>query len=136
MHLSVITPEKTVFKDEVQEISLPTQSGEITILPNHIPLVAALKSGAARVKKDGAEYFVAMTGGMVQIKEDGSVVVLADAADRAEELDEAKIQEAHDAAKKLLEGVRASDDLQYAALASKIEHEIAKLKVARKSRHK
>jgi F-type H+-transporting ATPase subunit epsilon len=134
MHLSVITPEKTVFKDEVEEITLPTLQGEITILPNHIPLVAALKSGAARVLKGGKEYFVAVTGGMVQVKAGNEITVLADSADRAEELDEKKIEAAHAEAVKLLSEVRAGDDVEYAALASKIEHELARLHVARKHR--
>lgn len=136
MHLTVITPDKTVFKDEVDEVTLPTKDGEITILPNHIPLVSAVSSGAARVKKDGEEYFLAVTGGMIQVNPGGSIVVLADVADVGEHLDEQKIQEAHAAAKKLLSNVRAADDIEYIALTSQIEHELARLKVARKLRHK
>ncbi|MFH0928095.1 MAG: ATP synthase F1 subunit epsilon [bacterium] len=134
MHLSVITPEKIVFQDEVQEITIPTSEGEITILPHHVPLMSVLGSGAARVVKEGREYFLAVTGGFLQVKPGNQVVILADSADRAEELDLQKIEASKKAAEDLLKEKRALSDVEYAALAANLERELARLKVARKSR--
>ena len=51
IHFQIVTPEKVVYKDDVDSIALPTQIGEITVLPNHAPLISSLKSGEAIIKK-------------------------------------------------------------------------------------
>ena len=64
LNFEIITPEKIVYSDKVDEVVLPTVMGEIGILPNHIPLVSILKPGELRIKKGKEEEFLAVSGGL------------------------------------------------------------------------
>jgi F-type H+-transporting ATPase subunit epsilon len=69
MKFQIITPERVVFSDEVDQVSLMTTTGEITILPHHIPLVTVLKPGELRYKKDNEEQAIAVSGGFAILEE-------------------------------------------------------------------
>jgi F-type H+-transporting ATPase subunit epsilon len=77
MRFQIVTPERLVFSDEIDQISMMTKDGEITIMAHHIPLVTNLKPGELRYKKQGEEFGVAVSGGFGVVRDDGSVVVLA-----------------------------------------------------------
>lgn len=130
----IITPEKVVYESEISQVTLPTQQGEITILPNHLPLVSVLQPGELIIKKDNQEIAMAVSGGFVQVKKN-EVVVLADTAEQAEEIDEARAEEARQRARKLMAEYKDKEAVEYTALAAKIEKELARLKVARKRKH-
>jgi F-type H+-transporting ATPase subunit epsilon len=134
MKLNIITPEKVVFSEDVDQVTIPTQDGEITVLPHHIPLVGLLKAGELIIKKGGTIIPLAVSGGVVQVHS-GGVTILADTAERVEEIIEERAEEARKAAEKLLEEKRF-DAEEYATLAAKMEKELARLHVARKWRHK
>ncbi len=92
INFEIVTPEKTVLKEEIVEVTIPTESGEITVLPKHAPLVSVLKSGVLSFKKgDGSSSVAFVSGGFVEVLND-KVVVLADVADRAEDLDEGVVE--------------------------------------------
>ncbi len=80
MRFKIVTPEREVFADDVESVSLITKDGEITVLPHHITLVTILLPGEIRYKKNGEELFIAVSGGFAEVRPDGSVVVLADTA--------------------------------------------------------
>ena len=105
----IITPEKMVFADEIDQVSLMTTNGEITILSHHIPLVAVLTPGELHYKKEGEDHVAAVTGGFVEVKADGNVVVLADAAEYAHEIDIARAEEAKVKAEKLMSQAKQLD---------------------------
>lgn len=134
MKLNIITPERIVFSDDVDQVTIPTMDGEITVLPHHIPLVGLLKAGELIIKKGDEIIPLAVSGGMLQVRADG-ITILADTAERVEEILEERAEEARKAAEKLLEEKRF-DAEEYAAIAAKVERELARLKVARKWRHK
>lgn len=127
------TPERVLFEHEIESVTLPTAQGEITVLANHEPLVAVLKPGELVVREGKGETPLAVAGGFIEVGPDG-VHVLADAAERVEEIDVVKAEEA----RKLAEERRtqATDDVEFTALAGRIEHELARLKVVRKYRHR
>lgn len=129
----IVTPERTVYEAEIDQITLPTMDGEITILPHHVPLIAALKSGEMLLKKDGELHPLAVSGGLVEVREGSEVVVLADTAERAVEIDIKRAEEAKERAQKLMIE-KQLDAEQYAYLAAKMEKELARLKVVRKHR--
>jgi len=131
----IVTPEKVVLEDEIDQITLPTKMGEITILPNHIPLVSSLKPGEILIKKEGREIPMVTSGGFAEFTAN-SLVILADTAERAEEIDEAEAEEARKRAEELLQrkGKATEEAIDYTALAAKLEKELARLKVARKYR--
>ncbi|MCX6792555.1 MAG: ATP synthase F1 subunit epsilon [Candidatus Falkowbacteria bacterium] len=122
----IASPERVVLKAEVTQVSIPTVDGEITILPLHIPLVALLKPGIIEATlTDGTLDIMSVSGGLVEVLAN-KVVVLADSAERAEELNEAAIEKARARAEELKEQARHQDDVEFARLSSVIEHELAK----------
>jgi F-type H+-transporting ATPase subunit epsilon len=130
----IVTPERVVLKQEILQITVPTASGEITVLPDHIPLVSILKSGVIEIKRaDNVVEIIAVSGGFLEVMKD-KVVILADTAERAEELDEVRIKEAREKAEKLKEEAKNVDDVQFTNIAAKIEKELARLRAVNRWR--
>lgn len=132
IRIQIITPERIVFDDQVDQITLPAAEGEITILPHHIPLVTMVRAGTIHVKKGEQETLLACSRGVIEV--DGkNVKILADSADRADELDEEKINKAKEAAQKLLNQKR-QDEEGFAEATAVLERELARLHVVRRHR--
>ncbi len=134
IHFELITPERVVFRREADKITLPTAAGEITVLPGHIGLVAALVPGIAKLKTQDGEEEVAVSGGFIQVGKD-QVRVLADTAERGEELDLNVIEEAKRRAEKVMKEAVRLDDNQYAAAVAAMEREMARFKLAQRRKH-
>lgn len=134
LKLTISTPERKVLEEQIESISLPTVDGQITILPHHLPLTTVLKAGELLVRANGEEKPFAIGGGFAEIHDEG-VTILADTAEGAAEIDEAKAEEARARAKELMEAKR-DDAEEYAFLAAKLERDLARLHVVRKYRHK
>lgn len=132
LHLALITPDRVVFEDEVDAVSLPTPQGEITVLPHHIPLLSILAPGSVLVRRKGEESLFAVSRGVIEV-DGASVRVLADTADRAAELEEEAVRQAKERAEKLLQEKRA-DAEEFAEVAAILERELARLKVVRRHR--
>ena len=131
INFQIVTPEKITYRDDVDSITLPTQMGEITVLPNHTPLISSLKSGEAIIKKDGEEFSIAISGGFLQVQPKNKVVVLADAAERAEEISEERAEQARIRAEEILKEKRL-DKAEMATAAAALEKSLIRLKVARR----
>lgn len=128
------TPERIVVSEEIDGITLPTQTGEITVLKDHVPLVANLVPGMATVHKGDEEEYIAVSGGFVEVQPGNKIIVLADTAERAEELDLEKVEEARERAAKLLEEKRHATDVSNVAMIAALEREMARLRVVKKYR--
>lgn len=101
--LDIVTQEKRLLTIQASSVSVETVEGEVTILPNHVPLLTQLKEGLLRFKtENGVEQLVAIFGGFLEVSSDGSVSVLADSAIRSEDIDEAKVKAAEAEAKAVL----------------------------------
>jgi len=131
LKFKIATPEKVVYEAEIDQATLPTKLGEITVLPNHIPLVSSLVAGEILIKKDGVEIPLATSGGFVELASN-QMVILADTAERLEEIDEARAEEARSRVKQLMARKDSAEKVDFIALAAKMEKELARLKVARK----
>ena len=127
----IVTPEKTVFEDVVDQATLPTTDGEITILPNHRSYIASLKPGGIMLKKNGEESFVCISGGFIEFH-GNELVILADTAERAEEIDLKRAEEARQKAEELKNQRVSMDENEYARVAAAIQKESARIRVARK----
>lgn len=134
LHFELVTPERIVFKTDADRITLPTTEGEITVLPNHVPLVARLVAGVATLVVGGVEEDVAVSGGFIEVGEGNAVRVLADTAERGTELDVSAIEAAKQRAEEVMKNTARSDDNAYAAAAAALERELAREKVFRRSR--
>ncbi len=102
LQLEIVTPEKLAFKDEVDSVVLPGSEGELGVLPHHAPLVSTLGAGELRLRKGGQEESFAIVGGFLQVLPD-KVVVMAETADMASEIDLERAQEARRRAEEALE---------------------------------
>lgn len=128
----IVTPEKTVLKEPITQITVPTRDGEITVLPKHVPLVSILKPGVIEARKeDGSSEIMAISGGFIEVLRD-KVVILADAAERAEEIDIDRAEEARARAEKTKEEIIHKDDVRFADLSTKIETELARTKAVKR----
>ena len=132
INFKIATPEKVVFKAGVDQITLPTMQGEITILPNHIPLIGVLQPGEIRIKRGTEDTILSVSGGFIEVLAD-KVVALADTAERAEELDIERAEAAKKRAEEALENKRY-DAKEFARLSAMIEKETARIRVAKKHR--
>ncbi len=100
--LEIVTPEKLAYDDDVDAVVLPGSEGELGILPHHAPLLSMLGAGELRIRKGGTEESFAIVGGFVQVLPD-QVVVMAETADLAAEIDLEKAEEARRDAERALE---------------------------------
>lgn len=136
LQIKVVTPERVVFEDSVDSVSMMTENGEITILPNHVPLVSLLRAGEMRLSDSGNQSLLAVSTGLVEVRDGNNVIILADTAERSEELELEKIEEARKLAEKRLEEARDQDDVAYADAAAHLEREIARYRVASKKKYR
>ncbi len=135
IQFEIVTPERVILSEKITQIIVPTIVGEVTILPNHIPLVSSLNPGVITAKKkDGSNVIMAVSGGFVEVSNQ-KVVILADTAERAEELDEVKIKEARKAATKAKEELKHMDTERFANISAKIQKELAREKALKKWRN-
>ncbi|HYE22222.1 MAG TPA: ATP synthase F1 subunit epsilon [Verrucomicrobiae bacterium] len=130
---NITTPARTLLSEKIESVTLPTEMGEITILPNHIPLVANLVPGEVRYKIAGKTNFFAVSGGFIEVQKGNKVTVLADTAEFGHEIDIDRAQRARDQAKQIMENTR-KDDVSYADASAILEKNLARLRVARKHR--
>jgi F-type H+-transporting ATPase subunit epsilon len=130
----IVTPERIVLKEEVLQVTVPTQSGEITVLPDHIPLVSILKPGVLELRKaNGESEVISVSGGFVEVLKN-KIVILADTAERAVELDEAKIEEARAKAEEMKKW-KDIDAVQFAEANALIEKQLARSKAVKRWRN-
>ncbi len=101
LKLEIVTPEKKVFDDSVDSVTVPTASGEAGILPNHAPLISALKPGILSYSNKGVIERLAVAGGFVEVSSN-QVSVLTDTAETAGEIDSDAARSERDAAEKSL----------------------------------
>jgi len=107
--IEVVTAERLVYSDSADMVIAPGTEGELGILPHHTPLMTLLKPGELRIKKGSEEAELAVTGGFLEVRPD-HVIVLADAAERAEEIDEARAEMAKKRAEARLSQPTAETD--------------------------
>ena len=122
----IATPERVLLKEQVLQATVPTASGEVTILPEHIPLVSILKPGVIDIRLlNGETVLMSVSGGFLEVLKN-KIVILADTAERAEELDEERIKEARAKAEEMHQSEQFKDDVEFADLAVRLEKELAR----------
>lgn len=131
----IVTPEKLVLREEVLRATIPTESGEVTILPEHIPLVSILKPGIIEIQKaDKKIDLLASAGGFLEVLTH-KIVVLADYAERADNLDEQEVENARLKAEKAKQEALNEDEVDFADITAKLEMELFKTKALNRWRH-
>ena len=133
LHLEIVTPERLAYSDSVDAVVLPGIEGELGVLPHHAPLVTTLGVGELLIRKGGQEELFAIVGGFLQVRPD-RVVVMAETADMASEIDLDKAHEARREAERALEsGYHEAADL--AAARAALQQALLRIRVAER-RHR
>ncbi len=140
LKLKIVTPERLVLEEMVDQVSIPTTLGEITILPDHIPLITGLTSGDVVAFSSGEYVPMAVSGGFVEVKKDTDshtlVAVLADFAEHVSELSGTKIEEAKARAKELKKQMEDKELVDFEHLETELERSLTRVKIADKWRKK
>ena len=132
----IVTPEKTVSESEIDQATLPVLDGQVTILPGHRSYIAALKAGEIMLKTEGKEISLVTSGGFIEFNEN-VLVVLADTAENASEIDVERAEQARQRAQEIKDEKGSMNEMEYARVAAAIEKESSRIRVAKKhhSRH-
>ncbi|MBI3093218.1 MAG: ATP synthase F1 subunit epsilon [Candidatus Levybacteria bacterium] len=134
MILEIVTPEKIVLSEEIDQLTAPTTTGEITVLPKHVGLLTKIISGELTIKKGAKTEFFAITGGFLEVEKD-KITILADYAVRSEEIEVAKAIEAQKQAEKLMKDAKEkASEKDFALAESELRRAILELKVAHRRR--
>lgn len=133
LKIDIVTAEGAVLSDEVDLVLAPGVEGQLGILPHHTPLMTMLAPGEMVLRKSGEETYLSITGGFLEVRPD-RVVVLADAAERAEEIDLARAEEARRRADERLAQRETGMDLVRAE--ASLHRALTRLQVAQKRRRK
>jgi F-type H+-transporting ATPase subunit epsilon len=131
LKLEIVTPDAKVFSEDVEMVTLPGVEGEMGIYPNHVPLLTQIVAGEIIARKGGQDFFLAIGEGFVEVTGD-HVAILADMAIRAENIDEAKAEEARRRAESRL--AESLDHEESATVHAALAHSTAQLKVKRRGR--
>lgn len=132
-HLEIVSPEGVSFDDHVNEVILPTTTGEIAILPNHAPLFTKLAQGEATIITDNKQTHIAIFGGFVEVSRK-KISVLSDFAIRADSIEIGKVEAAKKRAEEILEGKVANED--FAMAEKELQKALFSLKIADKMRRR
>ncbi len=129
LRLEIVTPEKRVFDDDVDFVTVPTASGEAGIFPNHAPLISALKPGILTYSVRAAATRLAVRGGFVEVKAD-KVAVLADSAETTEDIDLAQARSERDEAEKAFSAVATGSLEETEAVRDQLEAASVRIQLA------
>jgi F-type H+-transporting ATPase subunit epsilon len=133
LKFEIVTAERVVYSEDVDMVIAPGSQGEVGILPSHAPLLTTLKPGMLTVRHDGEDVAMFVNGGFLEVMQD-KVIVLADVAERAEEIDVAKAEEAKRNAEESLRKSASAVDI--AAAEAALRRSLIQLKVAEHRRKK
>ncbi len=140
LKLKIVTPERLVLEEMVDQVSLPTTEGEITILPGHIPLITGLKAGDVVGFVNGEHVPMAVVGGFIEVKKSKEdmteVAVLADFAEHVSELSDEKINQAKIRAEELKKEIEKKGHVDFEHFEAELERSLTRVKIADKWRTK
>jgi len=127
LHVEVVTAERELYSGEATLVSAPGSEGQLGILPRHAAMLALLKEGELRIELNDAEEPIFVSGGFLEVS-DNRVIILADTAEHAEEIDEARAQEARRRAEESLAQATSNDER--AQLQAALARAIQRLRVS------
>ena len=140
LKLKIVTPERLILEEMVDQVSLPTTLGEITVLPDHIPLITELTSGDVVAYVNGEHVPMAVVGGFIEVKKSDDVItevaVLADFAEHVSLLSDEAIEKAKARAEELKKQMGDSEQVDFEHFEAELERSLTRVKIADKWRVK
>lgn len=135
IRLEIVTGERVVYSDDVDSVVAPGVEGELGILPHHAALMTTLVPGELRVNKGGQVILMAVGGGFMEVLPH-KVTILADTAERAEEIDDARAEEARKRAQDRLADASKGEQIDVARAQAAMRRAVVRLKVAQKKKRR
>ena len=135
LNYKIITPERVLMEGEADSITVMTANGEITVLPKHEPIVTLLRAGEMKVRKGSEVTHIAASTGLLEVRGNNEVVILADTAERSDELELVAIEEAKRRAEDAMKQIKNKNDVAFADAAAHMERELARYRVALKRKN-
>jgi len=131
--LDIVTAERVVYSEEVDTLTAPGIEGELGILPHHAPLMTILQAGELHIKRAGEEISLAISGGFLEVRPD-QVIVLADTAERDDEIDLARAEDARSRAQERL--TQRTSEMDLARAEAALRRSLVRLKIAERRRRR
>jgi len=131
LQLEVVTPERRVLSEQVNSVTVPGRSGEMGILPGHAPLISELQTGVLSYNEDGTVFQLHVSGGFVEVTDD-RVSVLAEIAERPEEIDAARARQARERTEKQLSAWSGTEE-DFEKVRAKLERSMVRLQLTSSS---
>ena len=128
LQLEVVTPERRLLSEQVNSVTVPGRGGELGILPGHAPLISELQTGVLSYNEDGTTFQMLVSGGFVEVNDD-KVSVLAEIAERPEEIDAARARLAREQSEKQLSSASGSEE-DFEAARTELERATIRLQLA------
>src|SRR5216684_1833948 len=128
LQLEVVTPERRVLSEAVNSVTVPGRGGEMQILPGHAALISELQTGVLAYNEDGTNFQLHVSGGFVEVNDDG-VSVLAEIAERPDEIDAARARLAREHSEKQLSSLSGSEE-DFGKARAKLERSMVRLQLA------
>ncbi|QQR50190.1 ATP synthase F1 subunit epsilon [Candidatus Nomurabacteria bacterium] len=134
LKLKIVTPERMILEEEVEQVTLPTTEGEITVLPGHVPLIASLGTGEIVAKHigEGEVSPMSVSGGFVEVKSGSEIIILASTAEPVAQID---IERAKKRAEELMK-MKNESDVDFEHFEAELERSLNRVKIADKWRSK
>lgn len=135
LQLKIVTPERLILEEMVEQVTIPTTEGEITVLPNHIPIIAGLKSGDIVAVANGEHIPFAVSGGFIEVKKENditTVAILADFAEHVSDITDVEIEKAKAKAAELHKLAENKEVVDFEHFATELERSLTRVKIADK----
>lgn len=131
--LKIVTPDSVIYESaDISYVTIPTGAGEITVLPDHIPLISSIKTGQIKVGKDGDVFALAVSNGILEVQVNSKVVILAERSEMAHLIDLSRAEEAYKRAAELREKIKDEESVDDAKVKALIDKELNRIKVGSK----
>lgn len=135
IQLKIVTPDSVIYEsDDISYVNLPTGGGEITVLPDHIPLVSTIKTGQIKVGKDKEVFGLAVSTGILEVQRDSRVVILAERSEMGHLIDVVRAEAAYKRAEEIKKKILAGEEMDDAKVKALIDKELNRISVGKKWR--
>lgn len=134
MHVKIVTTQGTVVnQQDIVSVTLPTSTGEVTVKDDHIPLLSNITSGVISLVNDkNEESYLSISKGVLDVRRESQVTILADTAERAEDIDIDRALEAKKKAEEYLQNTQNQADVDFTALQAQIQKQLARVEAGKK----
>jgi len=132
LEFKIVKPEGVVYEADIEKVTIPTKAGEITVYENHAPLVSVLDTGELLITKEGNTVAIAVSGGFFEMRPDNKLYIMADSAERADEIDISRAEQAKKRAEEQLKKIQNVSDVDFARVQAMIDKELNRLHVGNK----